>query len=157
LHGFQDPPQSGYLPNHNINATEITSWTKSWENEYNANEEFQADPLVYTPTGSAHELVIVVSSQNIVRIIDGVTGALVQNRTLDPPFSAADALCTNNGKTIGITGTPIIDPTTSTLYFYAKSYANGLAGPQSTLAGSAQQHSHASIAFTSADLNARSV
>jgi hypothetical protein len=69
---------------------------------------FYAKPLVYTPPGSAHELVITVSNQNIIRVIDGVTGALVKSRTLAPPFQAADSNCGDIPNTIGITGTPII-------------------------------------------------
>ena len=60
---------------------------------------------MYTPAGFKNELVIIVSDQNIVRVVDGVTSILYQSRTLDPPFSALDANCNNDGS-IGITGTP---------------------------------------------------
>jgi hypothetical protein len=70
-----------------------------------AGESFYGTPLVFTPKGFQNELVIVVSDQNIVRAVDGVTGLLYKNRTLDAPFSALDANCNNDGS-IGITGTP---------------------------------------------------
>jgi hypothetical protein len=123
---YQDPPQSGYLPNHNINPTK--SLAISWKNTYNSLEVFYAKPLVYTPSGSAHELVITVSNQNIVRVIDGVTGALIKSRTLAPPFQAADTSCGDIPNTIGITGTPIIDGSTGIMYLFSKGYQGGATG-----------------------------
>jgi iron transport multicopper oxidase len=39
------------------------------------------------------------------------------------PFSVSDLLsCNDIGQTIGITGRPVIDPSTNTVYFWAKSY-----------------------------------
>jgi hypothetical protein len=121
----QDPPQSGYLPNHNINPNAISSFTISYKNTYNTNEVFYAKPLVYTPSGFASELVITVSNQNIVRIINGLSGSLINSRTLDAPFASVDTSCGDIPNTVGITGTPIIDPNTDTLYFFSKGYKNG--------------------------------
>lgn len=86
---------------------------------------FYAKPLVYTPNGFASELVITVSNQNIVRIIDGISGSLINSRILDAPFAAVDTTCGDIPNTVGITGTPIIDPNTDTLYFFSKGYKNG--------------------------------
>jgi hypothetical protein len=131
----QDPPQSGYLPNHNIDPSRLSNWTISWSNNYNPKEVFYAKPLVFTPRGCEHELVILASNQNNVRVVDGLNGTLIQSRTLDPPFSSIDSNCTDLPDTIGITGTPIIDPKTETLYLFAKSYINGRGGPQGTIQG----------------------
>jgi hypothetical protein len=103
----------------------ISSFTMPWKNTYNTNEVFYAKPLVYTPSGFATELVITVSNQNNVRLIDGLTGSLVNSRTLDPPFASVDTTCADIPNTVGITGTPIIDPNTDTLYFFSKGYKNG--------------------------------
>ncbi len=89
---------------------------------------------MYTPSGYATEAVIIVSNLNIVRIINSVNGAVLVSRTLDPPFQDADEGCTNSAS-VGITGTPLIDSGTDTIYFYAKSYANSMPGPQWTLQG----------------------
>jgi hypothetical protein len=97
----------------------------SWKKIYNTNEVFYAKPLVYTPAGAQNEQVITVSNQNIVRIIDGVTGALIRSRTLDPPFQSVDSNCADIPNTIGITGTPIIDSATEIMYFYSKGYKGG--------------------------------
>lgn len=60
---------------------------------------------MYTPPGFKNELVIIVSDQNIIRVIDGITSNMYKNRTVDAPFSSLDANCNNDGS-IGITGTP---------------------------------------------------
>jgi len=79
----------------------------------NTNEAFYAKPLVWTPPGTTSEQVIVVSNQNIIRILDGLTGTVLAQKTLDPPFQTADTadpnVCGDIPNTIGITGTPIID------------------------------------------------
>ena len=96
-----------------------------WTKVYNANELFYAKPLVYTPSGYPNELVILASNQNILRIVDGLTGALVNSILLEPPFQATDADCGDIINTIGVTGTPIIDSATDNMYFFAKGYKDG--------------------------------
>jgi len=130
----QDPPQSGYLPNHNINPSDVSSSLKiAWKKTFNLNEILYAKPLVYTPNGAPNEYVITVSNQNIVRVMDGLTGNMINNRTLDAPFASTDSDCADIPNTIGITGTPIIDTATDIMYFFAKGYQNGLfASPAET-------------------------
>lgn len=124
----QDAPQSGYLPNHNMNPNLVgtSAFALSWKNTYNTLEMFYAKPLVFTPPGAANEQVILVSNQNIVRVLDGLTGALISSRTLDPPFQSSDTNCGDIPNTIGITGTPIIDTATNIMYFFSKGYKGGL-------------------------------
>lgn len=74
------------------------------------------------------------SIQNIVRLVNSSTGALIIQRTLDAPYVSSDSNC-NDGKTVGITGTPIIDPVTNILYLFTKGYYNGLQGPQGVING----------------------
>ena len=100
-------------------------YTISWKQTYNTNEVFYAKPLVYTPSGSPNELVITVSNQNIIRIVDGLTGNLIKSRTLDPPFQSVDTNCGDIPNTVGITGTPIIDSATDIMYLYSKGYKGG--------------------------------
>ncbi|KAH8763860.1 hypothetical protein BGZ57DRAFT_991050, partial [Hyaloscypha finlandica] len=123
-----DPPQSGYLPNHNMDPAAVaSSLALGWKLSFNLNEVFYAKPLVYTFNGAANESVITVSNQNIIRIHDGNTGTLLKTRTLLPPFQSTDTNCGDVSSTVGIIGTPIIDPNTDIMYFYSKSY-KGVSG-----------------------------
>lgn len=99
----QDPSQSGYLPNHNIDPTKLSTFTLGWRVTYNVNEKFYAKPLVWTPPGGTSEQVIMVSNQNIIRLIDGATGTLLKSRTLNPPFQSIDTNCGDIPNTVGIT------------------------------------------------------
>jgi hypothetical protein len=62
----------------------------NWKMVFNTNEIFYAKPLVWMPPGSSGEQVIVVSNQNNIRILDGLTGTLIIERTLDSPFQSVD-------------------------------------------------------------------
>jgi|SRR6187402_146318 len=116
-------------------ALVASSLSMAWKLTFNLNEVFYAKPLVYTPPGAPNEYVITVSNQNIVRVFDGLTGKSITNRTLDAPFASSDTDCGDIPNTVGITGTPIIDPNTDIMYFFSKGYKNGQAGPQGTILG----------------------
>jgi hypothetical protein len=124
------------MPNHNIDPAALSSYGHAWTYTCNTGESFSAKPLTYTPNGYYHELVIIASQQNIIRVIDSLSGQLLYSRTLDPPFQASDSSCGDISPTIGITGTPIIDPNTDIMYFFSKGYKNAATGPVNTLAGS---------------------
>jgi len=130
----QDPPQSGYLPNHKIAPSLLGAYTKKWNLKFNSNEKLYSMPVVYTPSGSTKELVIIGSIQNVVRVIDSATGTLITSKTLDSPYVSSDSNC-NDGATVGITGTPVIDNTTDILYLFSKGYLNGQPGPQGVTFG----------------------
>jgi iron transport multicopper oxidase len=98
-----------------------------WQHAHNTNERFYAKPLIYTPPGG-RRLVFMASNQNIIRIYDAVTGALLKSRTLQPPFQASDTGCNDIPNTVGITGTPILDPGSHFVYFFSKGYHNGATG-----------------------------
>ncbi|KAK2042793.1 WSC domain-containing protein [Colletotrichum somersetense] len=122
-----DLPQSGYLPNHNLNPD--VAGSSSFKNLWTfvspvAKEQWLAKPLVYTPNGKS-ELVITASEMNIVRVFDSKTGNVLNTRTLQPPFSAADSNCGDIPDWIGVTGTPIIDPNTDIMYLFSKGYRDG--------------------------------
>jgi hypothetical protein len=111
-----------------MDPSKLSTYAIKWSSLLNVNEMLYAKPLVYTPSGTTSELVITVSSQNIIRVHDGVTGVIKFTRTLDPPFKAVDSQCGDIPNTIGITGTPWIDPNTEIMYFYSKGYKGGIAG-----------------------------
>lgn len=97
-----DLPQSGYLPNHNMQPSIVGSssfgilWTKS----FNPKELWYAKPLVYTPPGQK-QLVFTASNQNWIRTFDAVTGAAIAARQVQPPFLQSDIGCTDMPDTIG--------------------------------------------------------
>jgi len=97
-----------------------------WKNQYGAKEKWYAKPLVYTPPGQS-QLVFLASSMNIIRTVDAVNGTLLNSRTVQPPFLQSDIGCTDIPDFIGIIGTPILDPTTNTVYFFSKGYRGGAA------------------------------
>lgn len=125
-----DVPQSGYSSNHNFDPTALSQYKVNWTKTFNTAEFFYAKPLIYTPSEATSERIYVVSNQNIVRVLDGMTGIVLASRTLDPPFASSDTQCGDIPNTVGIIGTPIIDTATDLMYFWAKSYINGTTGAQ---------------------------
>jgi iron transport multicopper oxidase len=98
-----------------------------WQNTYGNKEKWYAKPLVFTPNGGK-QLVFIASTMNIVRTVDALTGALINQRTLTTPFLQSDIGCTDVPDYIGVVGTPIIDPNTETVYLFAKTYQDGKTG-----------------------------
>lgn len=77
---------------------------------------------MYTPLAGGNQLLFLVSSQNWIRTLDAKTGALINSRQVHTPFLQSDIGCTDIPNTIGIIGTPVIDPTSDIAYFFAKTY-----------------------------------
>jgi iron transport multicopper oxidase len=65
---------------------------------------------------------------NNIRTVDAVTGALISQRQVQPPFLQSDIGCTDIPNFIGIIGTPIIDPSTDTVFFFSKGYEGKASG-----------------------------
>ena len=78
--------------------------------------------MVYTPGAGGPQLLFLASSQNWIRTLDAKTGALITSRQVQTPFAQSDIGCTDIPNYIGIIGTPVIEPSTDTVYFFAKSY-----------------------------------
>ena len=108
-----DPGQSGYLPNHNIDPALIASKKVGplFTKHFHDGEHFYAEPLVYTPNGN-DQLLFLASSQIRIRILGAKTGDTINERQVQTPFLTSDLNCPEYGKTEGISGTPVIDPTT---------------------------------------------
>ena len=80
--------------------------------------------------GGSHDVVYVATEHNSVYIFDADTGTQYAQVSLTPPggttvSSTADLNCTDINPEVGITGTPVIDRATNTLYVVAKSKVNG--------------------------------
>ncbi|KAJ3211194.1 hypothetical protein HDU67_004717 [Dinochytrium kinnereticum] len=85
-----------------------------------------ASPLVYT-TASGRTVVFAATQNNNIYSVDGITGALLASRNVNPPFDMSRDIptCGDINSNIGVTSTGVIDPTTGTAYFVSKSYAAG--------------------------------
>jgi hypothetical protein len=135
-----DSAQSGYLPNHNMDPAIISGgsfgqiWKYTGPPGYKGQaEQFFAKPLVYTPTSLGRQIVLAFSEQNRIYALDAVNGTKIAYRDLaaenEPPFNVSDlGSCNDISGTIGITGTPVIDPATDTVYFWTKGYKSSSVG-----------------------------
>lgn len=77
---------------------------------------------MYTPPSTGNQIVFLASNQNFIRTFDAVTGAAIKSRQVQTPYLAADINCRDTPQGVGIQGTPVIDPSTDTVYFFSKSY-----------------------------------
>ena len=116
---YANPDGSGYLPNHNLDESIIDSFSDPIRRYFNPDEKFFAAPLIYTPSGG-EQVVFLASSQNYIRTLDIYTGDTITERRIADPFNATANGCEDFGNDVGVVGTPIIDPSTSQVYFFAK-------------------------------------
>jgi len=78
-------------------------------------------PGVAVPTKGVHNLVYVATENNSVYAFDADSaGPPLWNLSLGPPAPQWALPCKDIQPTVGITGTPVIDPKTSTLYVVAR-------------------------------------
>src|SRR5262249_40936187 len=80
-------------------------------------QEVLAQPLV---VGGK---VLVVTEANNAYLVDALTGAVLASQNFGPPFDARPLGCGDVQPTVGITGTPVVDATSNTAYFYSKGSA----------------------------------
>jgi outer membrane protein assembly factor BamB len=77
-----------------------------------------AQPLYWQPPGAKNGLIVAATESNSVYALNEVTGAIVWQKQLAPSVPLAQLPC-GNIDPMGITGTPVIDPATATLYLNA--------------------------------------
>ena len=82
-----------------------------------------AQPLYWKPKGSKTGELIVATESNTVYALNATTGAVIWQQTLPAPISSG--LPCGDIKPEGITGTPVIDPATGTLYLNSQSSSTG--------------------------------
>jgi len=90
-----------------------------------------AQPLYWKPSGAAAGLIIVATESNLVYALNANTGAIVWQVQLPAPVTSG--LPCGNINPEGITGTPVIDPETGTLYL--NSLAQTANGPRHMIYG----------------------
>jgi hypothetical protein len=88
-----------------------------------------AQPLyvgnVTVPGQGTHNVVYVATENDTVFAFDADSGAKLFQTNLGPAVPTNQWACPGMGPQIGITGTPVIDPASQTLYVAAKSLKNG--------------------------------
>ena len=92
-------------------------------------EQVDAQPLLVrglTIAGGTHDVLYVATENNTVYALDAASGAHLLTRHLGRPvpLSALPGQCNNNSANVGITSTPVIDLTSSTIYVMVYTYAN---------------------------------
>ncbi|CAA7266431.1 unnamed protein product [Cyclocybe aegerita] len=120
-----DLGQSGYAGgNHNLDPAVVDSpqFGLRWKVDSNPGETHYARPLIYTPPSTNKQIVFLASTENILRTLDAETGEILRERQVTEPFNMAQPFCTMVSETLGVLGTPTIDPDTDTAYFFAKSH-----------------------------------
>ena len=80
--------------------------------------EIYAQPLYWKPAGAQKGLIVVATEQNLVYALDENTGAEVWKTALARPAPHSTLGCGSIDPE-GVTGTPVIDPATGTLYLDA--------------------------------------
>lgn len=77
-----------------------------------------AQPLFWKPVSGQHGLLIVATESNVVYALDGKKGDAVWHTALPAPVALKNLPCGNIDPS-GITGTPVIDPASGTIYLDA--------------------------------------
>jgi hypothetical protein len=93
--------------------------------------QVDAEPLFITGVsiaGKVHAVVYVATENDTVYAIDASNYAILQQRSLGTPvpMSQLPGGCSSSAATVGITGTPVIDTATRTLYVIAYTFENQL-------------------------------
>ena len=77
-----------------------------------------AQPLYWRASGTSAGMLFVVTEDDVVQAFDAVTGKELWKRVVGRAVRASSLPC-GNINPLGITGTPVIDPATETIYFDA--------------------------------------
>lgn len=112
------PDESGITPQLVSGGTFGQLWSAS------VNGQVYAQPLL-----SASGTLIVATENDKVYGLDPATGAQRWTNDLGTPWNPADVGCADITPSIGTTATPVIDPSTNTVYLTHKTYVSGSTGP----------------------------
>ena len=80
--------------------------------------------VLYVDDPGGKDVVIAATEENVVYALDAATGTVAWMRTLAPPVANGQLPC-GNIPTVGVTGTPVIDALTHTLYLDAMTTPDG--------------------------------
>ena len=126
-----DNARTGYLP-----VSNFTTVTNGWTSPA-LDGDIYAEPLVFRGD------VFVATENNSVYALDGKTGSILWHGNLGLPVEANVLPCGNIGPVTGITGTPVIDPSTGMLYVVSFSAMHHTLSALSTSTGALVFHESA--------------
>jgi len=94
-------------------------------------DQVDAQPLLVTNlsiAGGTHDVVYVATENNTVYAIDASSGSVLLSRNLGTPVPESDfpGQCNNNSTEVGITGTPVIDLPSQTMYLITYTYESSV-------------------------------
>jgi outer membrane protein assembly factor BamB len=93
-----------------------------------------AQPLYWRPAGNGRALLLVATEQNLVYALDAETGATVWKASLGAPVRHASLPC-GNIDPLGITGTPVIEARSQTVYLNAMVKSGAAGAPRHLIFG----------------------
>ena len=117
-----DPAGTGVA----TSVTAINTGTRAWTSP-TLDGDIYGEPLVYAGR------VYVATENDTVYALSSATGAIVWSDHLGTPVPSSSLPCGNIAPTVGITGTPVIDPQRGEIFVRADEMVNG--GPAHLLAG----------------------
>lgn len=83
------------------------------------------DGQVYAQPLVANGVLVAATETNHVYGLDPETGKILWSRDLGQPWDPVEVSCGDLTPSIGITGTPVIDRATGTVYLFSKTYVDG--------------------------------
>jgi len=94
-------------------------------------QQFSAavDGQVYAQPLIANHTLLVATETNNIYGLDPATGAQRWTQNLGTWWNPADLGCGDLTPSIGVTGTPVVDPASNTMYLLSKTYVSGTSGP----------------------------
>jgi iron transport multicopper oxidase len=119
------PDSTGWYPDEaQLTSTVVPGGTFGQLFSSKVSGQVYAQPVLRNGT------VLVGTERNNIYGFDSRTGAQLWTRNLGVPWNTADIFnCADLAPTVGITGTPVIDPATNTEYLFKKTYVSGTSGP----------------------------
>jgi Abnormal spindle-like microcephaly-assoc'd, ASPM-SPD-2-Hydin len=118
--------RTGWYPKEStITPGLVTGGTFGQEWSQHVEGQVYAQPLVF------EETLLVATERNFVYGLDPSNGAVKWWKELPHPvpWKASDLNCADLAPDLGVTGTPVIDPSTGTAYMTHETYASGESGP----------------------------
>lgn len=124
-----DNSRTGWNPNEpQLSPEAIRSQAFGLLSSVALDDQVDAQPLLVGALnidGSTRQVLYIVTESNTVWAIDAITGAVLKHEGFGAPVPESMITCNNNGDNVGVTGTPVIDTTTNTMYLVAFTLDNG--------------------------------